>query len=396
MRARLGQVGTMGIVGTLALGGCFTPAAEKPTFDTLAFENPLVQSTDVVLEPFHWDELRCPDGEPATLYAVYRTGLAEPAPVVVFFHAGALDFVRAGVTATTDTDTAADTAEDASAVTDAAHYAGEDRLTSAWAGRKVFETFGMLPGEAEDPAEVNLGALPAALADAGAFTLYPANCWGDLWHNEDGYTPNDWAQDGFHRQGRFMAWAATRIMSRDAEERATWRARFGLDQLAVPLQGDGDGETPTVSLVGLGEGGRAVAELYRRVVEAPDPNFPQVKRILVDSAMDNVFPIVANSAQYPELSDALDRIFYEDFGGDIGRYSLGRWYSEAGRPVAPLEFVWSSEDPQLPDVTLDSLRTAASTRASLMTITDTGEIAHVLLNDEDLPARDAVGRLLAP
>jgi hypothetical protein len=376
------------------LVACFTPAAEKPLFDELGFENPLVNSPDVVLRPFTWDELRCPDGAPATMYAVYRSGLAEPAPVVVVFHAGALDYRTATpADAVPDTAAADDTATDAA---DGTHYAGEDRLNAAWAGRKVFETFGMLPGAGADPAEVNLGAIPAALADAGAFALYPANCWGDLWHNEDGYTPNDWSLDGFHRQGRFIAWAATRIMSRDAEERATWRARFGLESLPVPLQGDGAGETPTVSFVGLGDGGRAVAELYRRAVEAPDPNFPAVKRILLDSTMDNLAPIATNPAQYPELAGALERIFFEDVGGDIGRYSLSRWYAESGRPTAPLEFVWSSEDPQLPDVTVEGVEALGTSRPSLVTVTNTGELAHVLLNDEETPAREAVDRLLAP
>ena len=62
------------------------------------------------------------------------------------------------------------------------------------AAHAIRHALGKVP--ALDPAEVNDGTLPAALANSGAFTLYPANCWGDLWHNEDYYSPNDWDADG--------------------------------------------------------------------------------------------------------------------------------------------------------------------------------------------------------
>ncbi len=355
----------------LPLAACFTPAAELPSFDLVNFENPLVRSSDVVLQPFRWDALRCPDGEPATLFAVYRTGIAEPAPVVIVFHAGAFDYV-------TPYDSAVDPR-------DGTHAAGEDRLHSEWASRKVFETFGMLPGVAEDPGEVNAGALPAALADAGAFALYPANCWGDLWHNEDGYKPNDWSQDAFHRQGRFLAWAATRVVSKNADEAADWRARFGMDALPIEL------DSSAVSFVGIGDGGRAVPELLRRSQDTNDANFPALRSILLDSTPDDLAPVF-NAANYPEYAAGLERIFFQDTA-DVNRYSLARWYPQFS-VTAPLDVWWSSEDPQLPDVTMTGLMNLAASNPSVVRVENTGELAHVLLNDEEIPAREAIDRLL--
>jgi hypothetical protein len=355
----------------LPLAACFSPAAELPSFDLVNFENPLVRSSDVVLQPFRWDALRCPDGEPATLFAVYRTGIAEPAPVVIVFHAGAFDYV-------TPYDSAVDPR-------DGVHLAGEDRLDSSWASRKVFETFGMLPGVAEDPGEVNAGALPAALADAGAFTLYPANCWGDLWHNEDGYKPNDWSQDAFHRQGRFLAWAATRVVSQSAEESASWRERFGMDALPIELDGS------AVSLVGLGDGGRAVPELLRRTQDTNDAYMPPIRSVLLDSTPDELAGVYDPSG-YPEYAEGIDRIFFQD-ASDVNRYSLARWFVQFGVSI-PTEAWWSSEDPQLPDVTMTGLSNLATSNPTMVRVENTGELAHVLLNDEDLPAREAVDRLL--
>ncbi|MES2639184.1 MAG: hypothetical protein V4850_06860 [Myxococcota bacterium] len=361
----------------VVLAGCFSPQGEPLEFETLPFENDYTQSDDIVLRPFSFDDLLCPDGEPSVFYAVYREGLTEPAPIVLFFHAGAFDYVNS---------------PDPVDPLGGPHYQEESRFSSEWAGNKVFETFGLLPGEAIDPAEVNAGTLPAVLADAGAFTLYPANCWGDLWHNEDYYSPNDWDADGaIHRQGRFLAWWMTRIASTDPVEATDWRARYGLDTLTVPL------DATKIHLVGLGEGGRASAELLRRVRDAGDTNMPPVAGIVMDSTMDKLYPLVVDEAAFGAINTGLRRIFPEETDGvgsdDIGQYSLQRWISERVL-TSSLQVTWSSSDPQVPDGTLTDLLALQPTYPTLMTVTDVGTSEHVFLNNDLQAARRAVTTML--
>ncbi len=355
--------------------GCFSPAGQPLTFDTLPFENDYTQYPDIVLQPFEYPDLLCPDGEPSVFYAVYRTGITTPMPIVLFFHAGAFDYVNT---------------PDPEHPLDGPRYQDESRFTAEFAGNKVFESFGLLPGQALDPAEINAGTLPAALADQGAFTLYPANCWGDLWHNEDYYSPNDWDADGgIHRQGRFLAWWMTRIASKDAVEATEWRAEYGLDTLAVPLDASG------IYVAGLGEGGRAAAELYRRVRDAGDTDMPTVKGIIMDSTMDKLYYLTVVPESFAAINTGLGRIFPEEIlpGGDIGKYSLQRWISENPLTV-PLQVVYSTADTQVPDETLSDLVALQSAYPTLMSVTDTAVAGHVFLNNDEPAARKAVTMLL--
>ncbi len=375
--ARSPQHLPLGSLALALLSGCFSPAGETLEFETLPFENAHTQSEDIVMRPFTFDDLLCPDGEPSVFYAVYREDLTEPAPIVILFHGGAFDYVKT---------------PDPVDPLGGPHYQEESRLTASWAGDKVFETLGLLPGEAIDPAEVNDGTLPAALADAGAFTLYPANCWGDLWHNEDYYSANDWDADGaIHRQGRFLAWWMTRIASTDTEEATAWRTRYGLESLAVPL------DASAVHLVGLGEGGRAAAELLRRVRDAGDTNMPPINGIVLDSTMDKLFHLFADETQFGAINTGLRRIFPEETDGvdgdDIGQYSLDRWIRERTL-TSSLQVTWSSADPQVPDQTLSDLLAWQTTYPSLMTVTDVGTAQHVFLNNDLTAARRAVAGLL--
>lgn len=327
-----------------------------------------------MLRPFTYDALLCPDDEPATFYAVYREGISETAPIVVVFHADAFDYVAA---------------PDALYPLEGDHYAGTNQLTAEWAADKVFETFGLLPGQAASTSEVNTGAIPAALAEVGAFAIYPANCWGDLWHNEDGYEPNDVAADGgIHRQGRFLAWMMTRFASTDTAVAAEWRGRFGLDELPVPIA---SGE---VSFVGLGDGGRAVVEQLRRAEETADVDFPVVRGVILDSTMDNLFPIVADPAAYAGVPEGLERLYPGET--DIGRFSLARWIPEqdaTGGLDFPVDVWWSSQDPRVPNETVAGL-VAIDPTYELLTTTDTQAAVHVNLNNDLMAARNAVNELL--
>jgi hypothetical protein len=358
------------------LAGCFSPQGSALEFETLPFENDYTTAPDIVLQPFEYPDLLCPDGEPSVFYAVYRTGNNDPAPIVLFFHAGAFDYI---------------TTPDPSQPLDGAGYQDQHRFSSEWAGNKVFETFGLLPGEALDPTEVNAGTLPAALANAGAFTLYPANCWGDLWHNEDYYSPNNWDLDVFHRQGRFLAWWMTRIASQDADEAAAWRAQYGLTpEDGFPISLDATG----VYIVGLGEGGRAAAELLRRQRDAGDGDMPTINGIVIDSTMDKL-TWIANQDQFARYREGLVRIFPDVIDTDVGMYSLDRWINEQGLDQN-LEVVWSSADTQVPDETLSDLIARQSTYPDSMTVTDTALSGHVFLNNDESSARRVVDTLLTP
>lgn len=381
------------------LAGCFTPAADALVVETLHYETDYTIIEDLVIQPFTYD-LMCPDGEPASFFAVYQESLTEPAPLAVVFHSGAFDYVlRNQSNQVLEPDDP-----------DAVHYQGDlDRMNSSWASEKVFETLGLL-GESLDVSEVdrNLGTLPAALAEAGAVALYPANCWADLWHNEIGSTPNRYNSDGgVERNGRVLAYAMTAIASSDPDTATAWKTKLGLDALPVPLDLSG------VYLAGLGEGGRAVAELYRRDVEGT-PASP-VKGILVDSTMDNLYPIVTADSTYKSYNDGLARIYpddedddgdgvidgdlngvyRDDIYSDIGGYSLARVFTERALTI-PMAFYYSSSDPALSSQTINSVTDAGfvETNAAWLTVEDLQQPKHIFVNSDMDLAREAVSILL--
>ncbi len=343
------------------ISGCFTPEAYEIDVDTLSFSNAYTTNTDIVIEPASY-ALRCPDGEDAPFYAVYREGITTPAPLVVVFHSGAFDYVA---NPPPETPTAGN------------HLAGEDRLSADWASDKIFETFGLLPGGAATLNEDNDGVLPAVLADAGAFTLYPGNCWGDLWHNESGYTLNN-PDEFIDRNGRAMAWAMLALASADTEEALSWKSRLGMDKLPIPVDFTG------VHLVGLGDGGRAVIELLRR---GADPTvargaMPPINGVLLDSTPDDLSAIYEAPQSYAAQPEGLDRI-YTDGVDDLGFWSLARWYSERGVD-APLNYYYSSTDPQLPLDTVTPLFAFAESADAegLITVHDLGSARHIQLNNK--------------
>ena len=397
-------------MGLLLALGCFTPMPDSFEVEKVHFENAYTLRDDLVLQPFHDAGLTCPDGGPATFYAVYPETLDTAAPIVVFFHSGAFDYVEArsdGVTPAFDSDAAV-------------HYAGEDRFSSEWAASKVFETLGLLDGldaDQLDPEEVNLGILPAKLADAGTFTIYPANCWGDLWHNESGPRNNNWEADGgVHRNGRYLAWVMTAIASPDTEIATSKRHDLGLDDLPISLDASG------VYIVGLGDGGRAASELRIRDLLNDVPNQPStpIKGMVVDSTEDILSRIVKDDAAFHDINDGLARIYpdHTDDDGDgkiegdtdsvnanyrddvdpsIYVYSLWQAIYRYGLNY-PLGFWYSSADPQVPIETVQDVikfdKDNPNTPQPLMTVTDFGEAEHTVLNRDEAEAERAVKLLL--
>jgi hypothetical protein len=355
---------------TLALLlACFTPATTPFDWSIQKFENDYTGDVDtLVLQPFEFDDLLCPDGEPATFYAVYDTAVTTPMPIVVVFHSGSFDYVQS---------------PQAVDPLYGNHFAGENRLTAEWAADKVFETFGLLPGEQVDPTEVNDGTLPAALALQGAFAIYPTNCWGDLWHNDSSVHASDYTTDGFRREGGFMAWAMTRFASTDATVSADWRGRYGLDDLAVTLDSGG------IYYVGLGEGGRAIPELFWRSDTAP----PIVKGALLDSSCDDLSYYVTNATANAAYYAGLQRIFSAEDLTALGGYSLATYYNT--RTVGgTTQAYWSSGDPQVPDE-CNSRLNALNQQVENLQVTNYQLQTHVFLNSDLTNAQNAVSKLLA-
>ncbi len=389
----------------LALG-CYTPEAPDFTVEKVSFQNDYTYRTDLVLRPFSYGALSCPDGGPARFYALYAETLTEPAPIVVMFHAGAFDYVEAradGVVPAFDSD-------------EAIHFSGDNRLSATWASNKVFETLGLLDGLDEsqlEPGESNLGVLPAKLAVAGAFILLPANCWGDLWHNETGPRNNNWELDGgVHREGRYLAWVMTSIANPTPEVATAKREELGLDTLPISLDASG------VYIVGLGEGGRAAGELRIRDLlnDVPAQDASPVKGMVVDSTMDVLTRLVRDDATFGAINDGLARIYpdhtdddldgiiegdlvsdgtntRDDVESNLNYYSLWHATSRGGLDF-PLGFWYSSADPLLPIESVQDLMALEATHGDFLTMTDYGTSAHTILNSDEAAAEAAVSLLL--
>lgn len=354
--------------------GCFTPEDDPLVVDRLDFANPYTTSEAVVLQPIEYGGLSCPDGAPSTAYAVYRTDLDAPAPMVLVLHPGSFDYVVDPVP------------EDPLF---GSHYAGEDRLTADWANRKVFETMGLLDAESED---TSLGTVAAALADAGTFALYPANCWGDLWHNEQGYAVNA-EEDAFYRNGRALAWSLLGMASPDATTAAGWRAALGLETFPIEV------DTATVGIVGLGEGGRGAMELARRAqrvasVTGSSSALPPLRGVVVDSTCDNYYPVSTDTARYPAEIEGLSRIYPGE--ADIGWYSYQRYLQDTGLPGQSFQVYWSSNDPEVPASCMEGLQIqyANNRFGDAFLLVDTGRPEHGYLNGDLDAARAAVNRML--
>lgn len=315
-----------------------------------------LQATDAYVTSFDAG-INCPDGEPATFFVVYREGQTEQNPVALVFHSGAFDYVLE---------------PDEEQPLAGEHYYLDSRLMRSWSVSKTWETLGQLYPRSLDDAEQNLGALPAALTDAGVVQIYPGNCWGDLWHNDPGVVDND-AIDGFDRAGRALA-----LDMADLLFNANTAANLGFD-LPVTL------DTSQLYLVGLGDGGRAVTELLL------SDQLPPIAGALIDSSPDDLSAYVADQDAFPAEVEGLSRIFGESGLADLSAYSLSN-VPEGDLP-GNLAYIWSSQDPRIP------LASASASAAMLEAsgaawVYDTGARAHVATNADVSFARDVVDYLM--
>lgn len=335
---------------TLGLAGCWKPYNEQATLETsnVPYAVPGLEATDALITSFDSD-LTCPDGSPARIFVVYREEQSAADGIAVVFHSGAFDYVL-------DPDGSDPLAGDT--------WYLDSRLTRDWSTSKIWETLGMLAPAEVDAAEVNLGALGASLADANFVQLYPGNCWGDLWHNESGGAVND-PSEGFERNGYALAWQAAQIAVEPSNA-----ADLGF-QIPVQLSGAG------IYLVGLGEGGRAVAELLQ------SGDLPPIAGALLDSPMDDLSPYLADPVTFEGEAEGIGRIFYGE-GPDLSGYSLASL--DAGDLPENTAYLWSSLDPRLPPGVASAGADALSGSAWVY---DVGTRAHVLSN-ADAAVADAL------
>ncbi len=315
-----------------------------------------LEATDAMITSFD-SGLLCPDGETATFMAVYREGQTENVPVAIVFHSGAFDYVL-------------DPDEDQPLAGE--HYYLDSRLLRSWSVSKIWETLGMLSPRTLDDAEQNLGALPAALTDAGVVQIYPGNCWGDLWHNDPGSQDNS-PVDGFERSGRTMALDMVEMLLS-----ANKAADLGF---SIPVTID----TSQLYLVGLGEGGRAVTELLL------SDELPPVAGVLLDSTPDDLSAYTADEDAFAAEVEGLSRIYGEDGLADLASWSFLS-VPEDDQPDR-VAFLWSSQDPRVPLGAVEATAEALEAGGAAW-VYDTGARAHVASNADVSFARDVVDYLL--
>lgn len=343
----------------LLLTACFKPYGDlaELDFSDVAFDNPNVLAADARVAAVD-TALSCPDGEPARVFAVYRESWADPRPTAVLLHSGAFDYVDA---------------PEAAAPLDGPGYHADDRLGRPWSIAKAWETLGITTRPV-DLQEDNSGALAAALVDAGVAVVVPANCWGDLWHNVAGEVENDQEAEFVTRNGLGLASATVRSLV-DA----------GLVQqtgIQVPVQID----PAQVFLVGLGEGGRGVAELLHRA------DTPPIAAALVDSSPDALSVWAADSVTFADEITGLGRIFGADNLGTVDDASLEAAVV-AGRAPDRTGVVWSSVDPGLPVAMIAGAGAAVASLPGAWVL-DTGAATHVQLGDDPVLAAEAAAWLL--
>lgn len=343
----------------LPLAGCWKDELAELPPGILAFEPEAGPPPEGwVIEPLPVD-LDCPDDTQANFYLLYpeaMAGTGVPMPVATLYHSGSFDFVFAP----DPVDPLAGT-----------HYAEPPRLGSEWANRQVFATLGMYP---DMDAEVHDGALPLALAEAGVAVLLPTNCWGDLWHNAPGVVDGDFSSDFFFRSGRAAA---------------DWGHRFVVDPafaellgFTMPITADPD----RTYLIGLGEGGRAVAEVLNLTNARGEPQFSPTG-VLLDSPLDDLRFVYDDPTSYGNLTVGLDRIHQDGVEG----VASGSFHAVTNLPDR-VGYVYSPTDPSVPVETF----TASVGRLRNVWVQSYDEPRHVLLNSTSQlgAARNAVDYLV--
>jgi hypothetical protein len=339
------------------LQGCWKPLSDEAALDfsALPYQADGLVATDAIVSA-HETSLACPDGEAARFFLAWKESAPTPAPLAVVLHSGAFDFVYE---------------PDPAAPLDGDHYQGSSRLTRTWSSSKAWETFG-LTAQPVDPSEQNSGALVAALVDQGALVMVPGNCWGDLWRNEEAVQDGDYQTDGFDRNGRAMAWWMIRLIGDGG---------FASNQdFAPPIQAN----IAQLYLLGLGDGGRGVAELMRQ------PQLPAVAGVLVDGSPDRAQAFL-DDPQWADEAEGLARIYPGEALDDVDGTSIAA-LAEEGELPERTAFIWSDGDPRLPQEAIEP--TAALLEdLGIGWVHNTRAARHVATNSDPALAAQAVSYL---
>lgn len=346
-----------GLLALTALtAGCWKDEFAVIPPDVLQFQPPIEARRDWLVAPIDVS-LECPDGQNARFYLLYPKEAAvegaAPIPTAVLYPSGSFDFVYAPEPSDPLTGT---------------HYADPSRLSGEWAIRQVFATLGMYPEQ--DTLEVHDGLLPVALAEAGIATMVPTNCWGDLWANRRGGNDNDFAADFFFREGRSAAEWAWRFVVDPA-----FAAAFDVE---LPIVVD----PSQLYAIGLGEGGRAVAEVLSVDNDADGTPDYTVTGAIVDSSPDDLRVYFADAGLYASTVEGLTRIY----PGGPDDTATGSFWSAA----VPDRFgyLYSTTDPVLPPAVHDAVLARIGSRGWVYA---SDEPVHVMLNGTDIElARAAV------
>jgi len=286
----------------LAAAGCWIEAElGKTDVSGIDFVSPHVAKGAARLQILDASGYTCPDGANSQVYLATPTASEGPYPVALLFHSRALDYI----------DLLGE------------HFEGQDRLTADWAINEVRRSLG-LTTETSDPS-LGEGAWAAALLEAGFAIAAPANCWGDLWH---GRGRNSIENEGFMRLGASLADDTVRIAAENE-----------------------DIDEDFVIAVGLGEGGKAVAELALAGIP--------LRALIVDSSPDLLEPLLDQPMLNAEYIVGLAHIYDDEVGHldeAVDRVAALRTYTRRDSLVhlvedlelrTPIVYAYSPTDPRI-------------------------------------------------
>lgn len=366
------------------LTGCWHSLENAPKIqsDAQPFFHDALERDDIVVSEYK-TSLICPDNQPASIFVVYPqnseindTAAISSEEVAIIFHSGALAYQTS--------------------------YQIDlriipERLTSEWSKNKIWETLGMSLYPT-DSNERNFGDLAVTLANQGWIQVYPANCWGDQWHNN---TSDDSA---WPQRANAESYISTEEDLEESDETSIYGniSRNGLrmveevmiqtyepleqvnsiipEKLAERLQ------SAPKHWIGLGDGGRAIAELLL-LDQYSDLGYTP-SSIIFDSTPMNMSPYLENedtfvnaynaivniynlSASEPELQRNPDEYAWDKIASD-------HWPENYG-------LFWSSGDTQFPIQTLQpfaqSLDSGNQVEENAPTfVYDTTQFGHIFIN----------------
>lgn len=335
------------LLAALGLTACVVDSDwEEFELDRAPFTNQHVARGDATFRVLLAEGYACPDGPAARVYLVEPAD--EPSvdrPLALLLHGRNFDDPDVGEGLLLDGQV--------------------NRLDSAWSELQVEATLGM--EAALDGVRDGSGAWVAALLEAGFAVAAPANCWGDLWH---GTGRNPYAE-GFYRWGTYLARETIGIAD----------AQPGID-------------ASTTVVIGLGEGGRGVTELFRNQVPFAGA--------IVDSSPDDLSSVLAQPQVNAEAIEALSAIYHDEIRGledpiqiqgtlqaALERDSLASAVTTGGFRV-PIVYAWSRTDERIDASWAEPAEVAitANYPAGQSLVLEWGETSHAPSNRSLPQARD--------